>query len=799
MILSRPNETLDKHIERVVNSYKSLCKNKGIDKILINLFNKLETKENIKNNINVNELILNVLKLHDDGKKNKYFQSYVENEEYLKYKVTNDNKEHSIISAYYFLGYYKPIIESKTNTLKGRDKRKIKGKLVNIILACAYIISKHHGNLQDVNYHSMLERIEDKHTLYNDCYNNYNQEIVDYYKKNKELENCNYELYIFIKLLYSVLVTCDFMAVLEFNQNKPLDLNLINKNKINQFKYNFENNNIIKGIRNTPLEEMTTVNKYRSQMFLESESNLRKENNNMYYLEAPTGSGKSLTSLNLALNMIDDTYNKIYYVAPFINILEQTYKDINNTLGNLSIKDVALINNKESIITEDCDIYEEEYLSSQMINYPLSIISHVKLFDILFGNKRIHNMMLPLFCNSVIILDEIQSYKNSIWIDIINSLKEYSEALNLKIVIMSATLPKLDVLLDDKDYKISNLITNKKYYYDFFKTRCDCDFSLLNKTFNEKTLYDKIDDVINESNKTRILIGLIKVKTCNKIYNDMLKYKNKGYEIYKITGNTNTFKRNSIIKKLKEKDDNGNYVFKKVILVATQCIEAGVDIDMNIGFKNISLLDSDEQFMGRIERNFNNKGIVYYFKLDELGYIYKDDYRSERTLLNKEWQEILSNKDFDKFYERNYTWLIRNEQDNHLNILNCFKKLKFNFIYNNLKLINENTKVNIILEFDYIDEYNNVISFNYLNNKYKNLKYNFSIGYGEREIKLSKYKKKLDIFNFQINTYDLDKIGILELRNDEYYISNASRFFDNLTDDKVSNESEFNIDRLLAS
>ena len=61
MILSRPNETLDKHIERVMNSYKSLCKNKGIDKILINLFNKLETKENIKNNINSNELILNVL------------------------------------------------------------------------------------------------------------------------------------------------------------------------------------------------------------------------------------------------------------------------------------------------------------------------------------------------------------------------------------------------------------------------------------------------------------------------------------------------------------------------------------------------------------------------------------------------------------------------------------------------------------------------------------------------------------------------------------------------------------------
>lgn len=39
---------------------------------------------------------------------------------------------------------------------------------------------------------------------------------------------------------------------------------------------------------------------------------------------------------------------------------------------------------------------------------------------------------------------------------------------------------------------------------------------------------------------------------------------------------------------------------KSVILVATQVIEAGVDIDMDIGYKDCSKLDSEEQFMGRI-------------------------------------------------------------------------------------------------------------------------------------------------------------------------------------------------------
>mgnify|MGYP000169888704 CR=1 FL=1 len=49
-----------------------------------------------------------------------------------------------------------------------------------------------------------------------------------------------------------------------------------------------------------------------------------------------------------------------------------------------------------------------------------------------------------------------------------------------------------------------------------------------------------------------------------------------------------------------------------MILVATQVIEAGVDIDMDIGFKDISRLDSEEQFMGRINRSGKKDGVVYF-------------------------------------------------------------------------------------------------------------------------------------------------------------------------------------------
>ncbi len=53
-------------------------------------------------------------------------------------------------------------------------------------------------------------------------------------------------------------------------------------------------------------------------------------------------------------------------------------------------------------------------------------------------------------------------------------------------------------------------------------------------------------------------------------------------------------KEKRIIEKVKK--------LSNLILVATQVVEAGIDIDMDIGYKDISKLDSEEQFMGRINR-----------------------------------------------------------------------------------------------------------------------------------------------------------------------------------------------------
>ena len=104
-----------------------------------------------------------------------------------------------------------------------------------------------------------------------------------------------------------------------------------------------------------------------------------------------------------------------------------------------------------------------------------------------------------------------------------------------------------------------------------------------------------------------------------------------------MTGDDNKYSRQKIIEKTKENEP--------IILVATQTIEAGVDIDMDIGFKDISFLDGEEQFIGRINRSNKKKNcMVYFFNLDDARNVYRKDKRTGYNLKKEEDRKWLENK-----------------------------------------------------------------------------------------------------------------------------------------------------------
>lgn len=812
-------ETLLEHSDLVIKYFKKIYEDKNLKIIFDKLADKF-WRENESTKKFWNEMIVNTIYMHDIGKLNINFQIDKMKNKIFDRKHLYQSKRHSNLSARIYIDHFGNKVFKLYSEKKLDNKTALKCFI--FIILNSYIISRHHSSTKSLSedfFNEIIKDYEEYKELFEEV-NNYCPNLNFLIKESKNLfrilkqlkigekewnnsietkdwESVDY--YIYTKLLYSLLVSSDFYATSEYSSGKPIEsLNLLTN--IDEYISVFNNTDIYKGIK---LHQKTgkifskdNINYYRSEMFLEAEQNLGKNiKENILFLEAPTGSGKTITSINLALKLLEKNreLNKIFYIFPFNTLVEQTNASLREIFqGSFLEENISVINSitpikeVENEDGRDQIDYERSLLNRQFIHSPIVLTTHVHFFENLFGIDRESSFALPHLANSVVIMDEIQSYKNKIWKEIIIFLKKYAEILNIKIIIMSATLPNLSFLLNS-EAQIPSLVINKEKYYrnPIFKDRVSLDFSLLEKEYEKEELFDQIEKIILEKYRDKkVVVEFIKKSSAFDFYKRLVeKNEDSKEDIFLITGDDNKAERKKIIKEAKDKKR------KSMILVATQVIEAGVDIDMDIGFKNISILDADEQFLGRINRSCKKKNCkVYFFKLDDGGKIYKSDVRIQDrfTLMNEEMREILKSKNFSEYYSKILEVLddFSNKEDEE-NIENFRKnkvvQLNFEEINKRLKLITDEMKTKMIFFSRNIKIEGEEIEGNKVWKEFKEVFLNNEIGYAERRVKLSKVMEKVDLFSYNIPkemTYRLsyqDSIGdnILYIQDGEEYFVNG--------------------------
>ena len=507
-------------------------------------------------------------------------------------------------------------------------------------------------------------------------------------------------------------------------------------------------------------------------MFLESEEGLKENlDKNIFYLEAPTGAGKTNMAINLARILYEKSKNitSIHYIFPFNNIIEQTDKTFSNYFNKY--KNYVVINSISSIASDDNEVldYEEVYTKNIFNQYPIIITSHINLFNTLFGIGKEKNYSLYNYINSVVILDEIQAYSNSIWREMIEMFDKYAKLLNIKFIIMSATLPRLDNLLKERNSSFCSLIPDVKKYYenDWFKNRVSLNYKLLDRKI---TTDDLIEEILKHKDK-KVLIECIKKDTAEMLFE---KLKNNNDNVYIMTGDDNKYSRQRTIEKTK----NNN----PIILVATQTIEAGVDIDMDIGFKDISFLDGEEQFIGRINRSNKKKNcVVYFFNLDDARVVYRKDKRTGYNLKKDEERKWLENKRFDLFYNKILEKIQEEAESYTENNIEEFRKncLRINFekVENRMELIKTDT-VDIFINCT-IDIDGKKIKGEDVFNKYKEICNNEELSYAEKKVKLSQISGDMSLFTYsihrkQVNLIEGEKIlGFYYIKDGDKYVENG--------------------------
>ena len=233
------------------------------------------------------------------------------------------------------------------------------------------------------------------------------------------------------------------------------------------------------------------LNRLRQELSVEVIQNIRKNNDkNVFYIEAPTGGGKTNLSILAAAELLatDEGISNLYYVFPFTTLITQTYKAVKETMG-LEEDEIIQLHSKESFKEKD-DQYGQEkknHIDYLFLNYPVALMSHVRFFDILKTNGKEANYLLHRLANSIVIVDELQSYPPKIWDKLIYFIQNYARYLNIRFILMSATLPKLDKLSNIKA-DICYLTNHRKQFFQNpnFCNRVLFDFSLLDWPAPEK-------------------------------------------------------------------------------------------------------------------------------------------------------------------------------------------------------------------------------------------------------------------------------------------------------------------------
>jgi CRISPR-associated endonuclease/helicase Cas3 len=808
-------EILKEHVDRCYHYFEELWEHNNFEAVFEN-FQKEFAPELSDEGIKLfYSLIVNVIIFHDCGKINPRFQSIKMKNTLKKWTAIDclDGTKHSILSAAIYLDYF---YEKIQESLLSKDE---KNMIHVFMLVNAYVISRHHGNLS--RFEEFLEEFQPNRQLADifSCMNqgdfaevyhgpfckrdrhmmNMPRQNTRIYHSFLEKQSSHAGLYTYIRFLFSVLVSCDYYATSEYDNG--IQMSAFGTIENTEFATQYEQSERVKQIRRlnpeSCVDDKKDINILRNRMFYEAEQTLLKnKDTNIAFIEAPTGAGKSNLAMNCSLKLLDKNINKIFYVYPFNTLVEQNYDTLEKIYGQTDIfKSIAVINSITPIplngtrkFWENLDkeenekFYQKALLDRQFLNYPFILTTHVNLFQIMFGCEREAAISFYQLAGSVVVLDEIQSYKNVLWTEIMMFLQCYSRLLNMKIIIMSATLPKLDMLTGNHE-KVVNLIENpEKYFQDArFKKRVALSYELLyqDKKTEMKELYAH---VLGQAQKGRkLLMEFITKTSAEKFYHMLTESGREDLQIFCMTGDDNQIDRKRILREMDTADQD-----KAVILVATQVVEAGIDIDMDIGYKDISKLDSEEQFIGRINRNFKRKGVVYFFDMDNESGIYKEDYRVDTayTLRKDEMKQLLADKNFGKYYDyilkgiRKY----RNDRKNENGIeafVDKVKKLDFVWISQKMKLIdnNDDWKMSVYFAWAITTDNGEIIDGKQVWERYRELLSDMTMNYAKKQVLLSEVKSKMSYFIYQIkidNSLDYnDRIGEL------YLIEDAEQYFEN--------------------
>lgn len=339
------------------------------------------------------------------------------------------------------------------------------------------------------------------------------------------------------------------------------------------------------------------------------------QNAEIYLMNMPTGSGKTLCSVKMALERaIRGNKKRIIYIIPYNSIIDQTAA----VFGELFGADAQILRHQSTYTYEDESDDSEDYrmtLRSAAENWdaPFIITTAVQFFESIYANKRGKLRKLHNMADSILIFDEAHLMPQDYLQPCLRAIAYITKYLNSEAVFLTATMPDFSALI--RQYALPNsqivrLVTDTSLFSEFQK----CQYRYIGKISAETLLAEG----------ERCPSALFIVNSRAAARELFLKCSGKKYHL---STYMTPYDRKRVIAEIKQElapleadfqDGADIPQERRITVIATSLIEAGIDLDMHTVFRELAGLDNILQAGGRCNREGKREQAqVFIFELED--------------------------------------------------------------------------------------------------------------------------------------------------------------------------------------
>ena len=572
---------------------------------------------------------------HDFGKYTTFFQEKLNG---LRYK--NDSlANHGLISAFFAFEVANQYIKIKS--LENENPYRF------LPLLAYFVVKRHH---LDLDY---IKNDIDADKLFDAGFRRINNQLVDIWENKRQIETDYNVLFQNYSLSFNKIL--DNMEIYKKEIKSSLDIKPLIKN-LDKHMYSFKKNNnstiiyyllvqLLYSVlidsdkknaghvreierKNLPeglVEEYLILPEFRKDKkgninYIRNDirksvlANIRNPKNideRLFTLTAPTGTGKTLISFSAALilrNKLKKALNmenepRIIYSLPFTSIIDQSYDvfaEVLRQVGDFEKNENEYLLKHHYLSeayykTENLDKEEDIDESLALIESwesEIVVTTFIQLFYTLIGYKNRSLKKFHNIANSIIILDEVQNIPIEYWKLIEVILVAITTYFNCRIILMTATKP---LIFEEGTYK--ELVDDCDKYFNMAE---------LNRVrLNIESNRSQIPEFCSRLEGLPMNSYLFVFNTINSSLEFYASISNRikelglDFKIYYLSTNIIPKERRQRIQEIRAEINNR----KKIIIVSTQLIEAGVDIDCDCVYRDMGPLDSIIQVAGRCNRN----------------------------------------------------------------------------------------------------------------------------------------------------------------------------------------------------